>query len=1466
MKLANLFQKIRIPSLMIWLFSFMLLTFGFITSAEGFSLNSGSSSDIQINGIQLVSGSSLTVEVSPDTPKEDIIVAGKSDVEISKFRFTSTGEAFQVTKLAINNLNALPETGAWDNNVISLKIEYTNSDGAIETKKGYLTSGKAKFSGLDFFIPKDDDSTVTVYATINSISGGATSGGFVKFVIDSDSDFEAVGQSSGEMFEPNNANSASLYISPESSQNTKKMHVHETKPILSLSSSSPSGSRTVSVNDELFKFVVSADSQEKVVISPFVDKIKIDFVSDGHINYSANGKTAYLKEGGTTVAQGTIAVYNSSSATVIFSPNGTNYPGIEILQGTSKTFSVVVDTVSLISGMAGTDSLLTVSIDLGSSANGFVNQGGFIWNDTNTQVKWVGNVSSSTLNGNTLRYSGTTPVNSYLSVSLSSDSPSGNISKDRNDVTLAKFKFEANNSDIIVEKISLLKSGSISIKDISNLELVNNENGVILSGPSDTVTFNDKFVVEKGRILTLILRGDIKSGANRGDTISFKITSIQAKEVTSNNTINVVGVPVAGNTLTITEPTLIISKSSSQTPSQILSKGAKGVAFMKFELSVTGGSGNIKVNEINISRKGISSDSDVDKLYLYDSANIRIGSEKTLYNGKVVFNNLNLIINEGTTRNIILKGDVSNNANIANNFYFSIDSSDNVKAEDINGNTVKITGNFPMNGNIMTIAGGVSHTCTDTDGGKDYYKKGYTVGYDPSASIGYENRNEWDICEKDHNRQNGFGGGDNSKKLFEFSCQNGNFHAEVSYECPNGCYDGACVAISNATTRVTYPNGGELFGNTYNDGFTAKANITKQENLEIKYVDFRVLKVSDFETVNSIKNSDKKSEDALYKSLRVYSSDAIYGKYFRTEGWNTGRYLMEVRVYGQNDQMIASDISDNIFEIKKIDASELPYIKDLRLVGNELQWTAPTNVSKYSITFYTGTTNDRNTQFNGCSYDSFNKYDCVGESVSITKYPGHAEKFKLYNTNNSYVVRYMDYKGNKSENSNVVSKLYPNFNDQDFISLADIPVAVTDLKIFKNSRNRIDFAWSNNEKEFISYSLGYYSTSNPLNLESTKYSPREFRYKYLEKGKKYKTDSFGDGFGVSSSYGTNPMLLFFKDSSGTVYRSNVVYKNEAFDSNYDEEYSKQTPELSYNFIKANSSPSYFEFTWSVPYGTEQYQLGFYTGDLSYNEVDEISKIGSYATKENISNKFSLPLDKTHTFWLRTKNYEGDVSRVKRIIYSPYNDETDSSNDFYVDDDNYVYSEPPAGYENDIVTAPSTSPFKDKDISSLEGQSAAYLYQIGIIGGFPDKTFRGDNGVNRAEASKFVLNVARIEVDKSKKNNGKFWDAKEGEWYIPYMVEASERNIIRGYGDGSFRPAQGVRRGEFLAILSRTFLLPEYIDHSYTDIPEEIKWVNAYAGIAKKYNLFPNEGNKLNPASFMKRDEIAVAIYQFLKNK
>jgi len=184
------------------------------TDGNAISSVTGTPNSAQTVVVTVSAGGTLTASVDSATPKENILLAGSADQALTKFKFAATDEAFVIKKLAIQNRQqgvATANLGDNDDNVTSVKISYTNSAGSTETKTGTLTNGNVEFSGMDLEVEADGDATMTVYATLNTISGGADAGTFVDFNLALEN-FEAVAQGSGDTYSAAKLDPATLSV------------------------------------------------------------------------------------------------------------------------------------------------------------------------------------------------------------------------------------------------------------------------------------------------------------------------------------------------------------------------------------------------------------------------------------------------------------------------------------------------------------------------------------------------------------------------------------------------------------------------------------------------------------------------------------------------------------------------------------------------------------------------------------------------------------------------------------------------------------------------------------------------------------------------------------------------------------------------------------------------------------------------------------------------------------------------------------------------------------------------------------------------------------------------------------------------------------------------------------------------------------------------------------------------------
>ena len=106
----------------------------------------------------------------------------------------------------------------------------------------------------------------------------------------------------------------------------------------------------------------------------------------------------------------------------------------------------------------------------------------------------------------------------------------------------------------------------------------------------------------------------------------------------------------------------------------------------------------------------------------------------------------------------------------------------------------------------VTVSSPSSATCTDTDGGANYYTKGQSY----SSNSNIEGR--IDCCKLyystdmgDSVKHIGPGGGacvTSGPYLYEAICGADGNPTTVVYKCPNGCYNGACIAASSRADRL----------------------------------------------------------------------------------------------------------------------------------------------------------------------------------------------------------------------------------------------------------------------------------------------------------------------------------------------------------------------------------------------------------------------------------------------------------------------------------------------------------------------------------------------------------------------------------------------------------------------------------------------------------------------------------------
>ena len=124
-----------------------------------------------------------------------------------------------------------------------------------------------------------------------------------------------------------------------------------------------------------------------------------------------------------------------------------------------------------------------------------------------------------------------------------------------------------------------------------------------------------------------------------------------------------------------------------------------------------------------------------------------------------------------------------------------------------------------------------------------------------------------------------------------------------------------------------------------------------------------------------------------------------------------------------------------------------------------------------------------------------------------------------------------------------------------------------------------------------------------------------------------------------------------------------------------------------------------------------------------------------------------------------------------------------------------------GFDYSPNTSITESSFEDIEWDAWYAPYVESAYELGIINGYTDGTFKPDSLVNRAEAVKIIVNTYAITNDLTLTASSlPFTDTVEDAWYAPYISYAYHKGVVNGFKDGTFKPEDPVTRAEFCKII------------------------------------------------------------------
>ncbi len=158
--------------------------------------------------------------------------------------------------------------------------------------------------------------------------------------------------------------------------------------------------------------------------------------------------------------------------------------------------------------------------------------------------------------------------------------------------------------------------------------------------------------------------------------------------------------------------------------------------------------------------------------------------------------------------------------------------------------------------------------------------------------------------------------------------------------------------------------------------------------------------------------------------------------------------------------------------------------------------------------------------------------------------------------------------------------------------------------------------------------------------------------------------------------------------------------------------------------------------------------------------------------------------------------------------------------------------------------------------------------MGFVNGYGDGTFRPDLKITRAE---FVVMTARAFDFEAKSGMSlNFSDVdKIPVWARPYIAEAEQAGLIKGYADGSFRPNQWISRSEMAVLIMRLYdgELNPNAKVSFADKQQIKPWALPSVAAAADLGIIKGKnGNRFAPADPATRAESTIMLLRLLDVK
>ena len=177
-------------------------------------------------------------------------------------------------------------------------------------------------------------------------------------------------------------------------------------------------------------------------------------------------------------------------------------------------------------------------------------------------------------------------------------------------------------------------------------------------------------------------------------------------------------------------------------------------------------------------------------------------------------------------------------------------------------------------------------------------------------------------------------------------------------------------------------------------------------------------------------------------------------------------------------------------------------------------------------------------------------------------------------------------------------------------------------------------------------------------------------------------------------------------------------------------------------------------------------------------------------------------------------------------------------------------------EKYCTKAPEVASFTDVSSSHRHAVAIGYVQTKGIVGGYPDGSFKPDAPITRVELVKIMSESSDIRTECLVDAARNITDVDTNAWYYGYLSSAMCARMVGGYPDNTFKPANPVLITEAAKIISNGF------GHNVTATSGA--WYEGFINNLAAKRAIPT--NIAGVGSELTRGQMAEIIYRLKNNK